>query len=206
MLATGCTIHGDLLCKGCCPAFGVDEIPDRPCPAALVGISSTPRAALLGLPASETAPMFSTLPSAAADCPSLTPAAASEAAFAEPDSAESPPALTKSPARLLPLPVCETGLSEAVQAAAPSRGIVPDATGVMEEVKVGLLGGSRALLTTMTVEPSKVGLRGSKRTPETFTLESQKPNPAKKRSGQGQCRQQGAWLQLRCLRLSQQPR
>ena len=88
---------------------------------------------------------------------SLTPAAASEAALAQPDSAESPPALTKFPARLLLLSVCETGLSEAVQAAAPSRGIIPDSTGVKEGVKVGLLGGSRMLLTAMTVEPSKIG-------------------------------------------------
>ncbi len=96
--------------------------------------------------------MFSALPSAAADCLSLTPAAASEAPFAEPYSAESPPALTKSQARLLPLSVCETGLSEALQAIAPSRGIMPDSTRVKEGVKVGLLGGSRTLLAAMTVE------------------------------------------------------
>jgi len=92
----------------------------------------------------------------------LTPTAASESAFAEPDSAESPPALTKSPATLMPVSVHETELSEAVQAAAPSRGTVPDSTGVMEGVRVGLLGGSRVLLTVMTVEPSRVGRRGTK--------------------------------------------
>ena len=124
-----------------------------PCLAAPEGSSSTV-AALKGLPAAGPAP---TPPSAAVYCMSLTATAASEAALAEPDSAESPPALTKFPARLLLLSVCETGLSEAVQAAAPSRGIIPDSTGVKEGVKVGLLGGSRMLLTAMTVEPSKIG-------------------------------------------------
>ena len=137
-----------------------------PCLAAPEGSSST-GAALKGLPAAGPAP---TPPSAAVDCMSMTPAAASEAAFAELDSAESPRALTKSPARLLLFSVCETGLSEAVQAAEPSRGLMPDSTGVLERVKVGLLGGSRALLTAMTEEPSKVGWQGSKGTSETSTL------------------------------------